>query len=133
MQSANKKIKLSCKQEEDMKKPLSKINEDPEHYRTRFSGPVVYDEVLSQINVKDVPTIDWEKKGVVCKPGNALANYQPSATAIAFLEKERAAAIAIAERERVAKRTAEEAFNEVFALKKSIRELEGIFNFLNFI
>ena len=132
MQSANKKIKLSCKQEEDMKKPLSKINEDPEHYRTRFSGPVVYDEVLSQINVKDVPTIDWEKKGVVCKPGNALANYQPSATAIAFLEKERAA-IAIAERERVAKRTAEEAFNEVFALKKSIRELEGIFNFLNFI
>ena len=88
MQSANKKIKLSGKQEEDMKKPLSKINEDPEHYRTRFSGPVVYDEVLSQINVKDVPTIDWEKKGVVCKPGNALANYQPSATAIAFLEKE---------------------------------------------
>ena len=47
-------------------------------------------------------------------------------------EKEKAA-IAVAERERVAKRTAEEAFNEVFALKKSIRELEGIFNFLNFI
>ena len=132
MQNPCKKIKLAIKPEEDMKKPLSKINEDPEHYRTRFSGPVVYDEVLSQINVKEVPTIDWEKKGVVCKPGNALANYQPSATAIAFLEKERAA-IAVAERERVAKRTAEEAFNEVFALKKSIRELEGIFNFLNFI
>ena len=48
-----------------------------------------------------------------------------------ILEKERAA-IAVAERERVAKRTAEEAFNEVFALKNSIRELEGIFNFLLF-
>ena len=131
MQNPCKKIKLAIKPEEDMKKPLSKINEDPEAYRTRFNPPM-YDEDLKHINPQEVKTIDWEKKGVVCKPGNALANYQPSATAIAFLEKERAA-IAIAERERVAKRTAEEAFNEVFALKKSIRELEGIFNFLNFI
>ena len=131
MQSANKKIKLSGKQEEYMKKPLSKINEDPESYRTMFNPPM-YDEDLNHINPQEVKAIDWERKGVVCKPGNALANYKPSATAIAFLEKERAA-IAIAERERVAKRTAEEAFNEVFALKKSIRELEGIFNFFNFI
>ena len=34
-----------------------------------------------------------------------------------------------ADQERVAKRSAEEAFDVVFALKKSIRELEGIFNF----
>ena len=63
MQNPCKKIKLTIKPEEDMK-PLSKINEDPEHYRTRFSGPVVYDEALSQINAKAVPAIDWEKKGL---------------------------------------------------------------------
>ena len=127
MQSANKKIKLSGKQEEDMKKPLSKINEDPESYRTMFNPPM-YDEDLNHINPQEVKAIDWEKKRVVCKPGNALANYKPSATAMAILEKERAA-IAIAEREHVAKRTAEEAFNEAFALKKPIRELEGNFSF----
>ena len=127
MQTVNKKIKLSCKQEEDLKKPLSKINEDPEAYRTRFNPPM-YDEDLKHINPQEVKAIDWEKKGVVCKPGNALANYKPSATAMAILEKERAA-IAIAERERVAKRTAEEAFNEIFTLKKSIKELEGNFSF----
>ena len=93
---------------------------------------MIFYEALIQINAKDVIAIDWEKKGVVSKPGNALANYKPSATAIAFLEKERAA-IAIAERERVAKRTAEEAFDKIHSLKKSIRELEGIFNFFNFI
>ena len=112
---SSKKIKLTVKHEEDMKKPLSKINEDPESYRTMFNPPM-YDEDLNHINPQEVKAIDWEKKGVVCKPGNALANYKPSATAIAMLERERVA-IATAERERVAKRTAEEAFNEVFALK----------------
>ena len=119
MQNPCKKIKLAIKPEEDMKKPLSKINEDPEHYRTRFSGPVVYDEDLIQINAQDVTTIDWEKKGVVSKPGNALANYKPSA-------------VAIAARERATKRTADDAVDQVLTLKKSIRELEGIFNFLIF-
>ena len=94
MQSANKKIKLSGKQEEDMKKPLSKINEDPEAYRTMFSGPTMYNEDLKHINPQD-----------------------PIA----------------AEKESVAKRTAEEAFDKVYSLKKSIRELEGIFNFLNLL
>ena len=50
MQSSNKKIKLDVKHEEDMKKPLSKINEDPEAYRTMFSGPAVYNEDLKHIN-----------------------------------------------------------------------------------
>ena len=131
MQSANKKIKLSGKQEEDMKKPLSKINEEPESYKTMFNPPM-YDEDLNHINPQEVKAIDWEKKGVVCKPGNALANYKPSTIAIAILQKDKAA-IATAERERVAKRSAEVAFNEVFALKKSIKELEGIYNFFNFI
>ena len=35
------KIKLSAKHEEDMKKPLIKINEDPGAYRKMFSGPAV--------------------------------------------------------------------------------------------
>ena len=90
----------------------------------------MYNEDLKQINPQEVKAIDWEKKGVVCKPGNTLANYKPSVTAIAMLERERVA-IATAERERVAKRSAEEAFYQVFTLKKSIRELDGILNFLN--
>ena len=131
--SSNKRIKLANKHEEGMKKPLSRINEDTEAYRTMFNPPM-YDEGLKHINTQIVKAIDWEKKGVVCKPGNALANYKPSATALAIAasEKEKVA-IATAERERVAKRTAEEAFNEVFALKKSIKELDGNFNFLNLL
>ena len=107
--SSSKKIKLSVKPEEDMQKPLSKINEDLEHYRTMFSGPIVYREYLKHINPQEAKAIDWERKGVVPKPGNALANYKPSAIAIAT-----------AERERVAKRTIEEAFNKVFALKSQL-------------
>ena len=42
----NKKVKLSGKHEEDMKILLSKINKDPLHYRTMFSGPVAYSEDL---------------------------------------------------------------------------------------
>ena len=109
---SSKKIKLSVKPEEDMNKPLCKIKDDPEHYRTMFSGPIVYSEDLKHINPQDAKAVDWEKKGVVPKPGNALANYKPSATAIAMLE-----------REREAKRTAEEAFNEVFALKSQLGNL----------
>ena len=45
----------------------------------------------------------------------------------------KALAFAAAEKERVAKRTAEEAFDQVYSLKKSIRELDGIFNFLNLL
>ena len=70
-----------------MKKPLSKINE--EHYRTMFSGPVVYSEDLKHINLQEDKAVDWEKKGSVPKPGNALANYKLSATAIAMVERER--------------------------------------------
>ena len=61
MQSVNKKIKLSGKQIEDMKKPLSKINEDPEAYRTMFSGPAVYNQDLIYINPQDPIAFDWEK------------------------------------------------------------------------
>ena len=59
MQSSNKKIKLSGNQEEDMKKPLSKINEDPEAYRTRFNPPM-YDEDLKHINPQNPIAFDWE-------------------------------------------------------------------------
>ena len=111
-----------------MKKPLSKINEDQEHYRTMFRRPAVYNKDLKHINPQNPIAVDWEKNGVVLKPGNALANYKPTAVAKAMVERERVA-IANAEREREAKRNAEEAFNEVFALKKSISELEGIFQF----
>ena len=112
---SSKRIKeVTVKPEEDMKKPLSKINEDPEHYRIMFSGPVVYIEDLKPINPKDSKAIDWENKGVVPKSGNA--NYKPSA-------------VAIANTERVAKRNSEEAFDKLLSLKKSIKELEGIFKF----
>ena len=46
---SNKKIKLSGKQEEDMKKPLSKINENPESYRTMFNT-LMYNEDLKHFN-----------------------------------------------------------------------------------
>ena len=105
--SSNKKIKLSTKHEEDMQ-PLSKINEDPEAYRTMFSGPAVYNEELKHINPQDPIAFDWEKfhkdNGIVPKPAGTPVTYTPSAAALA---------IAAAEKERVAKRTAEEAFDKV--------------------
>ena len=104
-----------------MKKP-SRINEDPEQYRSMFSSPALYNEDLKHINPQKSKVIDREKNGVVPKPGNALANYKSSAVAIAMVK-----------REHVAKRQAEEAFDEVFSLKKSIKELEGIFKFNFFI
>ena len=123
MDTSSKKIKLSVKHEEDMKKPLSKINEDPESYRTMFNPPM-YNEYLKHTNPQDQIVFDWEKfhndNRVVPKPGCPVS-YKPSAEALA---------IAAAEIERVAKRTAEEAFDQVYSLKKSIRELDGIFNFL---
>ena len=100
-----------------MKKPLSKINEDPEAYRTRFNPPM-YDEDLKHINPQNQITFDWEKfhkdNGIVPKPAGTLVTYTLSAAA---------------EKERVAKRTAEEAFDKVHSLKKSIRELDGNFSF----
>ena len=44
-----------------MKKPLSKINEDPEALQTMFSGQAVYNEDLKHINPQDPISIDWEK------------------------------------------------------------------------
>ena len=81
---SSKKIKLvlSVKPEEDMKKPLIKINKDPEHYRTILSGPVVYSEDIKHINHQDSKAVYSEKKGVVPKPSNALTNYKPSAIAM---------------------------------------------------
>ena len=115
MQSPNKKIQLSAKHQEDMKKPLSKINEDPELYRTMFNPPM-YNEDLKHTNPQDPKAFDWEK----FHKDNGIApfSYKPSAEALA---------IAAAEQERVAKRAAEEAFDKVYSLTKSIRELEGIF------
>ena len=60
MQSANKKIRLDIKHEEDMKKPLSKINEDPEAYRTRFNPPM-YNSNLKHINPQNPIAFDWGK------------------------------------------------------------------------
>ena len=122
---SSKKIKLSVKQEEDMKKPLSKINEDPESYRTMFN-PTMYNEDLKHINPQNQIVFDWNninnENEIVPKPGNG--QYVQSAESIAAAER-----IAKAERERVAKCTAEEAFNQVYSLKKLIRDFEGIFNF----
>ena len=112
-----------------MKKPLSKINEDPESYRTIFNQ-TMYNEDLKHINPRDQIVFDWNKfhneNGIVPKPGNGQATYVQSAESIAVAER-------IAKTESVAKRTAEEAFDQVFTLKKSIRELDGIFNFLNLL
>ena len=111
--SSNKKMKLSAKHEKDMK---------------LFSGPVVYNESLKHINPQDPVAFDWEKfhkeTKIVHKPAGTPVSYTPSAEALA---------IAAAEKERVAKRTAEETFDKVFTFKKSIRELDGIFNFLNLL
>ena len=99
---SSKRIKVvTVKHEEDMKKPLNKINEDLT--RTMLRGPAMYSKDLKHINPQ---AIDWELKGV---PVNAT--YKPSA---------------VSNTERVAKRNADEAFNEVLALKKSIKELEAI-------
>jgi len=106
---------------EDTKKPLSKINDDPHHYKSKFSGPVQYNEDLNCINLQNSITFDWDKfhseNGIVPKPGLAVDTYKVSA---------------IAHEISVAKRTAEEAFDEIYNLKKSIRELEGIFFIFNF-
>ena len=64
----------------------------------------MYSEDLKHINPQ---AIDCEKKGV---PGNAT--FKPSAAS-----------------NTKCKRNAEEAFDEVLTLKKSIEELEGIFKF----
>ena len=127
MQTPNsKKIKLTFKHEEDMKKPLSKINENPESYRTMFNPPM-YNEDLKHTNPQNQIVFDCEKfhndSGIVPKPGCPVS-YKPSSEALA---------IAAADKEKVAKRTAEEAFDQVFTLKKSIRELDGIFNFFNLL
>ena len=65
--------------------------------RTMLRGPAVYSEDLNP------QAIDWEKKGV---PGNATTSF-------------------VSKTER--KHNTEEAFDEVLVLKKSIKELEGIF------
>ena len=127
MDTSSKKIKLIVKHGEDMKKPLSKINQDPEVYRTMFNPPM-YNEDLKHTNPQDIIAFDWEKfhndNGIVPKPAGRLVSYKPSAVALA---------IAVDENERVAKRTAQEAFDKVYSLKKSIRELDGNFNFLNLL
>ena len=103
-----------------MKKTLSKIKV-PESYRTIFNPPM-YNEDLKHINSQDQIVFDWNKfhneNGIVPKPGNGQAIYVQSAESIAAAER-----IAKAERERVAKRTAEEAFDQVFTLIKSIKNL----------
>ena len=60
MQSSNKKIKLDFKHEEDMKKHLSKINEDQESYRTMFNPPM-YNEEQKHVNPQDPIAFDWKK------------------------------------------------------------------------
>ena len=112
MYTLSKKIKLTDKHEKDMKKSLSKINEEPEAYRTMFN-PAMYNEDLKHINPQDPIAFDWEKfhnhNGIVPKPVGTPVSYTPSAAALA---------IDAAEKERVAKRTAEEAFDKVYSQKK---------------
>ena len=78
---SSKKIKLSIKQEEYMKKPLSKINEDPESYRTMFNPPLYFED-LKHINPRDQIVFDWNKfhneNGIVPKLGNGQAIYVQS-------------------------------------------------------
>ena len=57
-----KKIKFSVISKEDMKMPLSKINEDPEHYRTMLRGAVVYSEDLKHIKPQEAKAVDCEKR-----------------------------------------------------------------------
>ena len=96
-----------------MKKPLTMINEDPESYRTMFNPPM-YNEDLKHVNPQDQRVFDLEKchnkNGIVPKPGNG--KHFQSAESIAAAER-----IAKAERERIAKRIAEEAFDQVYSLK----------------
>ena len=74
----------------------------------------MYNEDLKHINTQDQIVFDWNKfhneNGIVPKPGNG-PNFQ-SAESIAAAERK-----AKAERERVAKRTAEETFDQVYSLK----------------
>ena len=75
----SKKIKLLVEHEGDMKKPLSKIKEDPESYRTMFNPPMYHDD-LKHINPKDQKVFDWEKfnndNGLVPKPGCPVSYIQ---------------------------------------------------------
>ena len=91
-------------------------------YRTMFNPPM-YNEDLKHINPQDPIAFDWEKfhndNGIFPKTGCPVS-FKPSAVRLA---------IAAAEKERVAKRTAEEAFDKVYSLKKSIRELDDNFIF----
>ena len=79
----------------------------------------MYNEDLKHINPRDQIVFEWNKfhneNGIVPKPGNEQDTYVPSAESIAAAER-----VAKAERKRVSKRTAEEAFDQVFTLKKSI-------------
>ena len=90
-----KSVVMITKQEEEMRKPLSKINADPHHYKTKFSWPVQYDENFNCINPQNAITFYWDKfhsdNGIVPKPEPAVDNYKESA---------------IAQEKRVAKRTA---------------------------
>ncbi len=51
-----KSVVMITKQDEDMKKTLSKINQDPHNYKTKFSGPLQYDEDLNCINPQNAIT-----------------------------------------------------------------------------
>ena len=44
--------------EEDMKNPLSKINEDSFHYKTKLSVPRQYDQDFYDINPYDAIALD---------------------------------------------------------------------------
>ncbi len=96
-------VVMVAKQEEMRK---SKINEDPHHYKSKFSGPVQYDEDLNCINPQNAITFDWDKFNsdnvIFPIPGPAIDNYKESA---------------IAQEKRIAKRTAEEAFDEILISK----------------
>ena len=48
-----KSVDEVVKRKEEFNKPYSKINHDAEHFKTKFSGPVLYDEDLSHINPRD--------------------------------------------------------------------------------
>ena len=66
-----------------MKKPLSKINEDPESYRT------IYNQDMKHINPRDQIVFDWNtfhnENGIVPKPGNG--KYVQSVESIAAAER----------------------------------------------
>ena len=87
----------------------------------------MYHKDLKHINPQDLIAFDWEKfhndNRIAPKP-DCPVSYKQSAVTLA---------IAAAEKALVAKRTAEEAFDKVYSLKKSIREFDGNFNFLNLL